>query len=81
MREEKLEEDRMSYPTDREILERLPASCPELAAIFFPGYPSGFMHARVVSNLSRKLKSMERYKMVRFTGSVRDRAKVWERVE
>lgn len=26
----------MSYPTDKDILERLPATCPELAAIFFP---------------------------------------------
>jgi len=71
----------MSYPTDREILERLPASCPELAVIFFPGYSSGFRHRNAVSQINRKLKSMERYKMVRFTGSIRDRAKIWERIE
>jgi hypothetical protein len=71
----------MSYPTDKDILERLPASCPELAAIFFPGYPSGFKHRSAVSHINRKLKSMERYRMVRFTGSVKDRAKVWERIE
>lgn len=69
----------MSYPTDKDILERLPATCPELAAIFFPGYTSGFKRMNAIHHIERKVKSMERYKMVRSSG-VYKRAKVWEMV-
>ena len=69
----------MIYPTDEEILERLPATCPELAAIFFPGYSHGLRRRQAVSSINRRLVSMEKYRMVKFTG-VRDKAKIWEMV-
>ena len=70
----------MSYPSDQDILDRLPATCPELAAIFFPGYVSGFRRMNAIHHIERKVKSMEKYKMVRFTGEVSGRAKVWEMI-
>ena len=67
----------MSYPEDSEILQMLPATCPELAASFFPGYIGTWRWSQAVRRINSKMLSMQRYGMVRQIG-IEGRAVKWD---
>ena len=67
----------MSYPEDSEILQHLPATCPELAAIFFPGYVGSWRWSGSVRRINAKMQSMEKYRMVKKIGT-EGRAVKWD---
>ena len=70
----------MSYPEDEEILQLLPATCPELAASFFPGYIGTWRWSGAVKRFNARMHSMEKYRMVRRIGvsDTRKGAVIWD---